>query len=401
MTNKNSFEILGLMSGTSLDGLDMALCKFQKEGDCWSYQLIRSGYQDYTPEMRTKLQKAISLQTSDLLALDAEYGAWLGKQASEFLGSDAPAVDAIASHGHTVHHRPELGFTFQLGSPQYVAHSSGLPTIGDFRSGDIALGGQGAPLVPIGDRLLFGQYEFCLNLGGISNISFESQGTRLAFDIGIANMLLNHLVAPKGLRFDFGGALARSGELNTALLKALDGLAYYQKPYPKSTGYEWFCREILPLINAYPDRIENQLRTATQHIVNQVAFQIREISRDGSGSALFTGQSTSGFKTRGQDPAVSIPPDGQDSGPSGAKAGGPARILVTGGGALNSFLIALLQEQLYPEFEVVLPPRELIDNKEAIVFGFLGALRLCGLPNVLASVTGARRDSCGGILCLP
>jgi len=349
-----------MMSGTSLDGLDLALCSFQREGTSWSYKLIRSGYEDYPAELRTQLEKAIGLQTIDLLSLDAQYGAWLGEQASAFLGTDSASLDAVASHGHTVHHRPELGFTFQLGSPQYVAHSSGLPVIGDFRSGDIALGGEGAPLVPIGDRLLFSTYEFCLNLGGIANISFEQEGKRIAFDIGIANMVLNHLVKPLGLRYDSEGDLARGGQINRALLEALDGLAYYRKPYPKSTGYEWFSGEILPLIEAFPDRTENQLRTATTHIARQVGLQVRKVSKKETG-----------------------------------------RILVTGGGALNRFLMELLQEELQPDFKVILPNRELIEYKEAIVFGLLGALRLCGQPNVLASVTGARRDSCSGILCLP
>ncbi len=349
-----------MMSGTSLDGLDLALCSFHGEGTSWSYQLIRTGYQDYPPELRSQLEKAIGLKTTDLLSLDAQYGAWLGEQAAAFVGTDSDSLDAVASHGHTVHHRPELGFTFQLGAPQYVALSSGLPVIGDFRSGDIALGGQGAPLVPIGDRLLFSTYEFCLNLGGIANISFEAGGKRLAFDIGIANMLLNHLVKPLGLRYDSEGALARGGQINTALLEALNGLAYYKKPYPKSTGYEWFSEEILPLIEAFPDRPENQLRTATAHIAHQVALQVRKVSKKGTGG-----------------------------------------ILVTGGGALNTFLMELFQEELQPDFKVVLPNPKLIEYKEAIVFGLLGALRLCGQPNVLASVTGARRDSCSGILCLP
>ncbi len=292
MTTKNTFQILGMMSGTSLDGLDMALCSFHREGTSWSYELIRSGYKDYPPELRLQLEKAIGLKAIDLLSLDAHYGAWLGQQAVAFLGSDSESLDAVASHGHTVHHRPELGFTFQLGAPQYIALSSGLPVIGDFRSGDIALGGQGAPLVPIGDRLLFS--------------------------------------------------------------------TYYSKSYPKSTGYEWFSGEILPLIEAFPDRPENQLRTSAEHIARQVDAQVRSVSKEGSG-----------------------------------------RILVTGGGALNTFLMELLQQRLQPDFEVVLPKQKLIEYKEAIVFGLLGALRLCGETNVLASVTGARRDSCSGILCLP
>lgn len=349
-----------MMSGTSLDGLDLALCDFERKGDFWSYRLIRAGYQNYSPELRTELATAISLGAPELMELDARYGAWLGKQAIDFLGTEAASLDAIASHGHTVHHRPHMGFTFQLGSPQNIALSSGLPAIGDFRSGDIALGGQGAPLVPIGDRLLFGRYPYCLNLGGISNISFERDGERVAFDIGIANMLLNHLVKPLDLHYDAEGSLARSGQINEGYLQALDALPYYKKPYPKSTGYEWFEETIIPLTRNFPDKPENLLRTAVQHIANQIAIQIHKVGK-----------------------------------------GAPGEVLVTGGGALNVFLIELLRDQLDPNFQVVIPDRELIDYKEAIVFGFLGALRLCNQHNVLASVTGASRNSCSGILCLP
>lgn len=360
MIHKKTFRILGMMSGTSLDGLDMALCAFTRTGDSWSYKLLETGYRDYQPKLRTALEKAIESDAPDLLALDAFYGAWLGKQAIEFLGAESTHLDAIASHGHTVHHQPDRGFTYQLGAPQLIALSSGLPTIGDFRSGDIALGGQGAPLVPVGDRLLFGRYQFCLNLGGIANISFEQQGRRIAFDIGIANMLLNYLVQPLNLSYDTDGHLARSGQVNSGLLNALDALPFYKEPYPKSTGYEWFREDVLPLLAGFPDQIENQLRTAVQHIANQIAVQIRKVGQGGNGE-----------------------------------------VLVTGGGALNSFLMELLQLELDPDFKVVIPDQELIHFKEAIVFGFLGALRLCGQPNVLASVTGARRDSCSGILCAP
>ncbi len=348
------------MSGTSLDGLDMALCDFRRHGDGWSYDLVRSGFLEYTPEVKAGLESAIALDAPGLLELDARYGAWLGEQAASFLGSGAGSVDALASHGHTVHHRPERGFTYQLGAPQYVATASGIRAIGDFRSADIALGGQGAPLVPIGDRFLFGRYPFCLNLGGIANISFEKEGNRLAFDIGVANMLLNYLVRPLQRAYDKGGQIARKGSLNTPLLRALDTLPYYAKPYPKSTGYEWFREVVLPLVEKFPDRPENQLRTGVQHIANQIGDQVKKIS-----------------------------------------GGVPGEILVTGGGAHNDFLAEVLQEQLGPGLRLVRPTSELIHFKEAIVFGFLGALRLAGQPNVLASVTGARRDSCSGVLCLP
>jgi anhydro-N-acetylmuramic acid kinase len=354
------FHLLGLMSGTSLDGLDMALCTFETRGGQWTYKVVQTGFREYRAQTRKQLQEAIRYPAVELLALHREYGAWLGKEAADFLKGTPVKPDAIATHGHTIHHRPDLGFTFQLGCPQQVALGSGLPAIGDFRSLDIALGGQGAPLVPVGDRLLFGQYRFCLNLGGICNVSFEVEGERLAFDIGIANMLLNHLCIPLGLDFDRDGALARIGKPNLPLLHALDGLPYYQKPFPKSTGYEWFRESILPLLDRYPDTPENQLHTAVLHIARKIG---EELKRLGGGS-------------RGE-------------------------VLVTGGGAYNAYLLEVLQGELGEGLTLVVPEPTLVSFKEALVFAFLGALRLEGQTNVLASVTGARRDSCSGVVYLP
>ncbi len=266
----------------------------------------------------------------------------------------------VASHGHTSHHRPELGVTFQLGSGQHLANSSGIKTICDFRSNDVALGGQGAPLVPIGDQLLFKEYTFCLNLGGICNISFLNQGKRIAFDIGVANMLLNYIAAKGGMSFDDGGKHASSGSVNTALLSALNALPYYQQPFPKSTGYEWFTSSLAPLVEQHKDAIENLLCTAVHHITEQITLQISSFS------------------------------------PSAKST-----VLVTGGGAHNHFLIELLQNKLSGHAEIVVPDTTLIDFKEALVFGFMGVLRQEHKTNVLASVTGAKQDSVSGVIYLP
>ena len=354
-----SYRILGMMSGTSLDGLDLALAVLQFEKDRWSYTLEATNCIPYDDPRRKELDGAIRLQAPGLLALHAAYGKWLGDQARAFLEQIKGEVDAIASHGHTVHHRPEEGFTFQLGCPQQIALQTGRPVIGDFRSLDVALGGQGAPLVPVGDRLLFGSFDFCLNLGGISNLSLEREGQRIAFDIGIANMLLNHICRGAGLEYDEGGALARSGNLNPDLLRALDGLEYYQKPLPKSTGFEWFRDKILPVLSRFPDRLENLLHTATVHIARQAGRTLRELST------------------------------------------GPGRVLVSGGGAMNTYLMEKLSEAAGSELKVVIPDPQLIAYKEALVFALLAALRLEGQNNVLASVTGASRDSCSGVLYLP
>ncbi len=355
----NKYTILGMMSGTSLDGLDLVLTELQEKQGSWTFRILRASCVDYDPEMRLRLQQSIGLSAPELLAFHKSYGRWLGQQASAFLGGQL-RLDAIASHGHTVHHRPEQGFTFQLGCPQELALHSGIRTIGDFRSLDISLGGQGAPLVPAGDRLLFGSYDFCLNLGGISNVSFEKDGQRIAFDIGIANMLLNHLSGLQGLDYDKGGKLAEQGSVNTALLQALDALPYYELPYPKSTGYEWFRDAILPVLAVHPDSVANQLRTAVAHISGQVARQLGSLSPDGKGT-----------------------------------------VLVTGGGALNTFLMDQLKKDCGTGIELKIPNAKLIAFKEALVFALLGALRLEGSVNVLASVTGASRDSCSGIVIEP
>ena len=357
---ENTIQILGMMSGTSLDGLDMALCEFGESAGGWSYRILKTGFIGYDDPMRRKLNTAISAKTEELLQLHQSYGGWLGARAHDFLDLEGAQPNAIASHGHTVHHRPEKGFTFQLGAPQQIALATGVTTVGDFRSLDIALGGQGAPLVPAGDQLLFGTFNFCLNLGGICNVSFEKNGKRMAFDIGIANMLLNHLCNPLGIPYDQEGSLAREGSLNPALLKALDGLPYYGKPYPKSTGYEWFRDAILPLLDQYPDRTENQLHTAVEHIAGQIGQELHELSANNGGS-----------------------------------------VLVTGGGALNTYLMEVLQERLGPDYTIERPSKELISFKEALIFAFLGALRLEGRTNVLSSVTGAKRDSCSGVVYVP
>jgi anhydro-N-acetylmuramic acid kinase len=358
--DKNNLQILGIMSGTSLDGLDLALCEFDESTQGWSYHILKTGFKPYEAIMRNELMTAISANGEELLRLHETYGKWVGEQARDFLEEADARPDAIASHGHTVHHQPDRGFTFQLGAARQIALATGIKTVGDFRSLDVALGGQGAPLVPAGDQLLFGTYDFCLNLGGICNVSFEKDGKRLAFDIGIANMLLNHLCAPLGLPYDREGSLAKKGSLNASLLKALDGLPYYQKPYPKSTGFEWFRDAVLPLLDQYPDRVENHLHTAVHHIAGQIGRQLQELSSNNGGS-----------------------------------------VLVTGGGALNTYLMEVLQKKLGTDYSIARPFRELVSFKEALIFAFLGALRLKGRTNVLSSVTGAKRDSCSGVVYLP
>ncbi|NND80300.1 MAG: anhydro-N-acetylmuramic acid kinase [Maribacter sp.] len=357
MTNYN---VLGLMSGTSLDGLDLAFCQISKTKGQWAYRLEQTKSVAYDVLMKEKLKNSIFLPADELLIFNNSYGQWLGEQVKIFIEENGLQVDFVASHGHTTHHQPEHGLTYQIGSGQHLANASGVKVICDFRTNDVALGGQGAPLVPIGDRLFFGNYDFCLNLGGISNISFEKDGNRIAYDIGLANMILNHITQKVNIQFDKGGELARSGVINTTMLKRLNSLAYFDVPYPKSTGFEWFTQEVMPIVESTDDTIENLLNTSIHHLCEQIAIQVRAHTK-----AL------------------------------------KSQLLVTGGGAMNDFLIATLKKKLGSNIEVVVPGKKLIENKEALVFALMGVLRMEGEINVLSSVTGAERDSSSGVVFVP
>ncbi len=353
-------KVLGLMSGTSLDGLDLAYCHFREENGIWTFDIQHTKSISYATSQQKELKDAIRLGVEDLFQLHNNYGTWLGEQACDFIEKNQLSVDYISSHGHTTHHRPELGFTIQIGSGQHLANASKHHVISDFRSNDVALGGQGAPLVPIGDHLLFHDYDFCLNLGGISNISFDAKGKRIAYDIGLANMILNYITRKIDLEYDKGGALARSGSIHPEMLQKLNALQYYLLPHPKSIGYEWFLEEVVPIVENTDAKTEDLLHTAIHHICEKIAQQIHQ-------NMIKAGQ----------------------------------KVLVTGGGALNVFLIETLTKKLGSETKVVVPTKKLIDFKEAMVFAFMGVLRAEKLTNILGSVTGATRDSSSGTLYLP
>ncbi len=356
---KTEYLALGLMSGTSLDGLDLALCRFFYEHEKWQFELLQGASVSYDAEWTEKLKSSGNLNGQDLSLLHIEYGRWLGQQAFNFLTKYEKNVDLIASHGHTVFHQPEKKFTLQIGSGHEIAKESQQTTVCDFRALDVALGGQGAPLVPIGDHHLFSEYNFCLNLGGISNISFEVKGLRIAYDISIANMLLNYLAQKIGKNYDDGGDLARSGKMDQILFNQLNNLSYLKQPYPKSTGFEWFNEEIKPIIEGNASTIEDQLHTAVQHIAVQVTNAVlAEKKKD-------------------------------------------ANLLITGGGGKNKFLIETIQQLLSGKASVVIPEINIIDFKEAIIFAFMGIKRLRNEVNCLSSVTGAHRDNVGGVIYLP
>ncbi len=355
-----TYKIIGLMSGTSLDGLDLCYCHIWEEKDTWEFKIEQTKSVTYSKEMQLELKNSILLKADELLQLHNNYGIWLGEQVKIFISEQSLEVDYIASHGHTTHHQPQNGLTFQIGSGQHLANVCGINTICDFRTNDVALKGQGAPLVPIGDQIFFNEYDFCLNLGGISNVSFERAGKRIAYDIGLANMILNYIMQKINLAYDKGGEMASNGIINNTMLKTLNSLKYYSLPFPKSIGYEWFVKEVIPIVDDTKDSLENLLHTAVHHICDKVAEQLK------------LNQTKNNTK-----------------------------LLVTGGGALNNFLIKTLQEKLGDAIKIHIPSKIIIEFKEALVFALMGALRLEEKTNVLSSVTGAHKDSCSGVIFIP
>ena len=346
----NSYRVVGLMSGTSLDGVDLALCTFRHEKGGWKFKIEDAKTIPYSFREKGNLALMPVMSVQDFISDHAGYGKFLGGLVKKFLGNRS--ADFVASHGHTIFHQPSEHFTFQAGDGAALSAACGLPVVCDFRSVDIALGGQGAPLVPLGDKILFSEYDYCLNLGGIANISFEKKGKRVAFDICPVNIILNHLSLGKGKSFDKDGRIAMKGSVKKNLLSKLNSVSYYRRSFPKSLGREDIEKNFFPILNPNTEMTEDKLRTFCEHIAVQI------------GSVTGTG-----------------------------------RMLVTGGGAYNSFLIERIRS--CSNAEIVIPSKEIIEFKEALIFAFLGLRRWRNEINCLSSVTGALRDSSGGAVYYP
>ncbi|MDR3023385.1 anhydro-N-acetylmuramic acid kinase [Chryseobacterium sp.] len=341
---------IGLMSGTSLDGLDICLAEFEKQ-DKWTFQILKAETIPYSEDWENKLRSSIHLSAEDLLELNSEYGFYLGQQVKEFIHKhQLENISLIASHGHTIFHQPKRKFTLQIGDGRAIKLETGLPVVYDFRSQDVLMNGNGAPLVPIGDELLFSEYSACLNLGGFSNISLHSNGKRIAFDIAPVNIVLNHLAQQINKSFDENGELAQKGEINEILLNDLNALDFYQHSHPKSLGIEWCHEYIFPALKNI--EILDALATFTEHSAQQIADVIN--------------------------------------------ANNIKDILITGGGAYNSFLIEKIRSKT--QAEVIIPKKEIIDYKEALIFAFMGVLKINNEVNVLSSATGSSHDHCSGVI---
>lgn len=357
------------MSGSSLDGLDLAFVQLEETGGKWAYEILAADCYPYEKEWREKLQAAATLSAKDYLLLHTEYGHYTGEKINRFIDQYhlQYQVSFIASHGHTTFHLPEQQMTAQIGDGAAIAAETGLPVISDLRALDVALGGQGAPIVPMGEKYLFSEYDLLLNIGGIANLSFNNRGSYTAFDVCPANRVLNELAKMLGKEYDRNGELAKGGIVDQELLQQLNALDYYGKPYPKSLGNEFGMETVLPLINTHSVSVQSKLRTCVEHIALQVDTAIKKLLSASSGSP-------------------------------GLPAAAP-RLLVTGGGAFNQFLIKRIREMLaVPGIETVIPEDKTVQYKEALIMAFIGALRWRQENTTLASVTGATRESIGGAL---
>ena len=341
---------LGLMSGTSLDGLDICYAKFWRENSVWNFDILEAETIPYNEIWRTKLENAFICTAESLAELNTEYGFYLGEKANEFCTKyTINRLDLIASHGHTIFHNPAKKYTMQIGDGRAIKIHTNLPTIYDFRVLDVLFGGNGAPLVPIGDKLLFSKYEACLNLGGFSNISFTKEHKRIAFDICPVNIVLNELAQKLGKEFDKDGELARTSTADEKLFHKLNSIDFYKLQHPKSLGKEWVEEQIKPLLTNINPQIA--IATFTEHCAEQIANVLNENSLK--------------------------------------------NVLITGGGAYNSYLIERIKQ--LTTTEIILPNSTVINFKEALIFAFMGVLNKVGEPNILSSATGSLHDHCSGI----
>jgi anhydro-N-acetylmuramic acid kinase len=349
---KQNYNVIGVMSGTSLDGVDLAHIRFNKNSD-WNYEILEAETISYSEDWLHKLKLAVNFSAFHLEQLNENYTGLLAEIINDFIKrNDIKNLDAVCSHGHTILHKPNLGYTLQIGNLPKISELINQNVVCDFRVQDVEYGGQGAPLVPIGDQLLFSEFDYCLNLGGFSNISFEDKGKRIAFDISPVNTVLNFYSNLLGFNYDDKGNIAKSGNLNLGLFRKLNDLEFYSSDYPKSLGIEFISEFVFPLIESFKIPTKDKMNTFVEH----VAFQISKVI-----------------------------------------AKKDASLLITGGGVYNDFLIQRIKFYL-SENKIVIPDKKTIEFKEALIFAFLGILKLRKETNVLCSVTGAKQDHSSGKL---
>jgi len=349
------YKVIGVMSGTSLDGVDLVYATFDFD-TVWQFVIHHSTTISYNSYWFDILGHLVTLSQDELKSVDEEYTIYLANLITGFINQfNIEDIDAICSHGHTALHQPKKRLTYQIGNLPTITDLLNQVVVCDFRVQDVALGGQGAPLVPIGDLLLFPQYDYYINLGGFANISTKKNNTQIAYDICPVNIVLNYYVKQLGLDYDDKGKIASKGKINDELLLQLNDLKFYKQNHPKSLGLEWVNDTIFPLIDSFNLSIEDILRTFIEHITNQISKQIY------------------------------------------AKT--DANVLFTGGGVFNLLLIERIKNST--NANIIIPSKEIIEYKEALIFGFLGVLKLRNEVNCLSSVTGAKSNHSSGKIFRP
>lgn len=352
---KREYHVVGVMSGTSLDGIDLVEVKFYFD-QSWHFEILNSETVDYNEDWRGLLRGLISNTITEIEDIDKRYTKYLSQVIGRFLKKyKIDHVDMVCSHGHTALHQPASGLTYQIGNLPLISKYLNKKVVCDFRVQDVELGGQGAPLVPIGDKLLFSEYDYCINLGGFANISMDVNNFRVAYDICPVNIVLNYYAEKLGLNYDDGGKIASNGILNNDMLEALNSVPFYKETYPKSLGLEWVNTHVFPLIESFQLDERDVLRTFVEHVAIQIANQL-----------------------------ISNP---------------KASVLITGGGVYNTFLIDRVK--IHSNCMIVIPSPDVVEFKEALIFGFLGVLKLEDEINCLKSVTGASKNHSSGRIFLP
>lgn len=349
-----NYNVVSVMSGTSLDGIDILHANFSFQ-DEWNFEILKFETIPYSKTWKQKLKTLTQFSKAELKGIDGHYSELLANEISNFINlNKIENIDFVASHGHTALHNPKEGYTYQIGNQQILADILKLKVICDFRVQDVDLGGQGAPLVPIGDKLLFSEYNFCINLGGFANISFEDNGKRIAFDICPVNIILNYYVSKLGLDYDDKGNIAKSGLINNSLLEELNNLEFYNLQPPKSLGLEWVETIIFPIIEKYNLEVATILKTVVEHAAIQISKCLNQKQ---------------------------------------------SKAIITGGGAYNLYLIECIKE--LSNSEIIIPNSDIIEYKEALIFGLLGVLKDRNEVNCLKSVTGAGHDHSSGQIFYP
>ena len=354
--NKMSkYNVIGLMSGTSMDGVDLAYCTFEKTDSGWKYELLQTKTYPYAQKWLDLLTNIHDFNANLVRDVDNELGLYFSQLIENFINDQQLVPDFISSHGHTAFHRPADGVTLQIGNGDVMSTKLRIPVVNDFRKRDVLLGGQGAPLVPMGDHLLFKDYDICLNLGGFSNVSYLQGNERLAFDICPVNMALNEASSITGSAFDPEGRMARSGDIHERILQDLEALDYYKLDGPRSLGREWYSKNFRPKMYSKKIPPIDLLATLTEHIALRISTTLSRM-------------------------------EGK-------------YVLVTGGGCFNDYLIERIQA--LSDKDLNIPDEKLVSFKEALIFAFLGVLRMRNEVNVLSSVTGAPKDHCSGVIHTP